>query len=56
MLTFVTVAIAVLVGCLMAYGVLVLIITNTHVMKRINRKALAISEEIAQEYLEAEDK
>lgn len=56
MYAFVMTALAVMVGTLMAGVVAVLIVYNKRVLKWINKRALAMSEEIAEEYLEAMEK
>ena len=55
MFNFVVIVLAVMVGILMANVVATLVVYNTRVMRWIGKKALAMSEEFAEEYLEADE-
>lgn len=56
MYAFVMTALAVMVGTLMAGVVATLIVYNTPVMKWLNKKAIAMGKELAEEYLEDMEK
>ena len=53
MFEFVIIALAVMVGSLMAGFVSVVIVYNKYVMRLITKKAIALSKEITEEILEA---
>lgn len=55
MFEFVIIALAVMVGSLMAGVVAVLIVYNKHTMKWITKKAMAVSKEVTEEILEGMD-